>query len=543
METRNDSNDTDSRYRLLLEIVQAANSNLDLVRVLEAITTAVRPAVRVDGAVVLATSSDGLVRPASVFIARETAAPPAPPTVLEFPTDAPDEVPGLPFHGSLPERVRETRAVLLCPDVAGEFPFNDREPLMRHGVRSGVCVPLFARGDFLGCIFYARVEPPAFDRAEAQVLEELTGPIATALANVLAFRELERLRGALARHNSVLREEVEDRGMFRDIVGRSSGLEDVLRRVERVASSDTSVLILGETGTGKELIARAIHARSPRADRPLVAVNCAALAPGLVASELFGHERGSFTGATQRRVGRFELAAGGTLFLDEVGELPPEVQVALLRVLQEREFERVGGDRTVQTDVRLIAATHRDLRSAVASGGFREDLYYRLSVFPIHLPPLRERRQDIPDLIEHFGRIHAARRGLQFVGVDSESLSRMIHYDWPGNVRELENVVERATILSDGGPLRIEESSLAPPDVTRAGAKTWIAPETAASGDLRAGIRALEIQLIESALQQAQGQVAGREGAASRLGIPPATLDNKIRLYRIDKSRFVPKPH
>ena len=540
MET--ESNATDSRYRLLLEIVQAANSHLDLVRVLEAITTTLRPVVRVDGAVVLATSSDGNVRPASVFISPSAPAPPAPPTVLEFPTDVPDEVPGLPFEGSLPQRVRDMRGTLLCPDVAGDFPFNDREPLLRHGVRSGVCVPLFARGEFLGCIFYARVEPPAFDAEEAQILEQLTSPIATALANVLAFRELERLRRALARHNRVLREEVEDRGMFRDIVGRSSGLEDVLRRVERVAPSETSVLILGETGTGKELIARAIHARSPRADRPMVAVNCAALAPGLVASELFGHERGSFTGATQRRVGRFELAAGGTLFLDEVGELPPEVQVALLRVLQEREFERVGGDRPVQTDVRLIAATHRDLRAAVTSGSFREDLYYRLSVFPILLPPLRERGQDVAELIEHFGRIHAARRGLQYVGVEPESLARMLRYDWPGNVRELENVVERATILSDGGPLRIEESALALPDAARPGTKVWIAPETGKSGDLRAGIRALEIQLIESALQESHGQVAGRDGAASRLGIPPATLDNKIRIYRIDKSRFVPKP-
>jgi formate hydrogenlyase transcriptional activator len=462
--------------------------------------------------------------------------------VLEYPTDIPDEVPGLPFEGSLPEHVLNTRATLLCPDVAGQFPFNDREPLLRHGVRSGVCVPLFARGDFLGSIFYARLEPPAFEAADAQLLEELTGPIVTALANVLAYRELELLRRALARHNRVLRDEVEEHGMFREIVGPSLGLGNVLRRVERVASSETTVLILGETGTGKELIARAIHARSPRADRPLVSVNCAALAPGLVASELFGHERGSFTGATQRRVGRFELAAGGTLFLDEIGELPPEVQVALLRVLQEREYERVGGGRPVRADVRVLAATHRDLRAAVAAGSFREDLYYRLSVFPILLPPLRERREDIPELIEHFGRIHGSRRGLQYVGVEPESLSLMLRYDWPGNVRELENVVERATILSDGGPLQIEESSLAPPDPVRTGGKTWIAPETAASGDLRAGIRALEIQLIESALQHSQGRVAGRGGAAGRLGIPPATLDNKIRLYRIDKSRFLPKP-
>lgn len=280
MDTWNEPHAADSRYRLLLEIVQAANSHLDLVRVLEAITTAVHPVVRVDGAVVLAASSDGMVRPASVFISPEAPLRDVPPTVLEFPTDAPDEVPGRPFEGSLLEHVRGTGATLLCADVPGNLPFNDREPLLHHGVRSGVCVPLFARGDFLGCLFYARVQPPAFESADARILEELTAPIGSTLANVLAFRELERLRRALARHNRVLREEVEERGMFRDIVGRSPGLQDVLRRVERVAPSETTVLVLGETGTGKELIARAIHARSPRADRLLVAVNCAALAPG-----------------------------------------------------------------------------------------------------------------------------------------------------------------------------------------------------------------------------------------------------------------------
>jgi transcriptional regulator with GAF, ATPase, and Fis domain len=374
------------------------------------------------------------------------------------------------------------------------------------------------------------------------VLEELTGPVVSGLANALAFREVERRRHILTRQNIVLREEVEERGIFRDIVGCSSGLREVLRRVEKVASSETTVLILGETGTGKELIARAIHRRSHRADRTLVCVNCAALSPGLVASELFGHERGSFTGATQRHVGRFELAAGGTLFLDEVGDLPAEVQVALLRVLQEREFDRVGGDRPVRANVRVLAATHRDLRAAVAAGSFREDLYYRMSVFPIVVPPLRDRRQDIPDLIEHFAKFHGTRRGLQYVGVEPESLERMLRYDWPGNVRELENVIERATILSDGGALRIEEASLGPVVPALPNAATWIAPQIAQAGDLRAGIRGLEIQLIESALQQSKGRVAGDGGAARRLGIPPATLDNKIRLYRIDKSRFVPRP-
>jgi formate hydrogenlyase transcriptional activator len=520
---------TDSRYRLLLEIVQAANSHLELERVLEAIVRSVQPLVRVDGAAVLTIGSDGRVYPTTVF--------------LDSPAvTADDDPPGNPFAGSAAEYVRDTRATLLVADMQRDCHYSDRDEALAHGVRSGIFVPLFHHDEYLGCLLYGRAEPPAFGPADARLLEELTGPISSAVANALTYREADRLRRILARQHIALREDVEEHGMFREIVGDSHALRDVLRRVDKVAATDTTVLILGETGTGKEMVARAIHRRSTRAERALVCVNCAALSPALVASELFGHERGAFTGATQRRVGRFELAAGGTLFLDEIGDLPAEVQVSLLRVLQEREFDRVGGNRPVRTDVRILAATHRDLRAAVAAGSFREDLFYRLNVLPITLPPLRERREDIPDLIEHFARIHSARRGLQYVGVETESLDRMLRYDWPGNVRELENVVERATILSDGGPLRIEDGSLPLLVPSRADAQTWVAPETAASGDLRAGIRALEIQLIESALQESQGQVAGRGGAASRLGIPPATLDNKIRVYRIDKSKFLPKP-
>jgi len=519
----------DSRYRLLLEIVQAANSQLDLERVLEAIVHSVRPLVRVDGAAVLTSGKDGRVYPTTVFLDSAR-------------VSVDEDPPGNPFAGSAAEYVRDTRATLLVADMQRDFHYSDRHEALAHGVRSGIFVPLFHHDEFLGCLLYGRAEPPEFTPADARLLEEITGPVSSAVANALTYREAEGLRRLLARQNVALREDVDERGMFREIVGDSPAWRDVLRRVEKVAASDTTVLVLGETGTGKELVARAIHRRSARADRPLVCVNCAALSPALVASELFGHERGAFTGATQRRIGRFELAAGGTLFLDEVGDLPAEVQVALLRVLQEREFDRVGGDRPVRTDVRVLAATHRDLRAAVAAGSFREDLFYRLSVFPLTLPPLRARRDDIPDLVGHFARIHSARRGLQYVGIDIESLDRMLRYDWPGNVRELENVVERATILSDGGPLRLEDGSL-PLTEPRLGETTpGGVAATAPAGDLRAGIRAFEIQRIESALQESQGQVAGRGGAASRLGIPPATLDNKIRVYRIDKSRFVPKP-
>src|SRR5688572_1336030 len=400
---------------------------------------------------------------------------------------------------------------------------------------------MFVRGTFLGALFYGRVQPPPFGPQDAHLLEQLSQPVAGAVANALAFQEILRLRAQLARENIALRQEVAERGMFGEIVGSSSALGVVLSRVEKVAATDTTVLILGETGSGKELIARAIHQRSPRAKGPLVSVNCAALSPGLIASELFGHERGAFTGATQRREGRFELAAGGTIFLDEIGDLPLDLQVALLRVLQEQEFERVGGSRTVRTDVRVIAATHRDLRTSVARGSFREDLYYRLSVFPIALPPLRERRDDIPSLVEYFARRFAERRGLNYAGIDPESLGRMMEYDWPGNVRELGNLVERAMILSEGGPLRLDEQVMELSSMPRLEG-AWIAPAAVARGNLREGLRAQEKELIEEALEACKGRVAGSRGAARRLGIPPATLDNKIRLYHIDKVRFRPKP-
>jgi formate hydrogenlyase transcriptional activator len=385
-----------------------------------------------------------------------------------------------------------------------------------------------------------RLDPPLFDEKDLCVLEELSQPVAGAVANALAFQEILRLRALTTRENAVLREEVAERGMFGEIVGSSPALRDALGKVERVAAGDTTVLVLGETGTGKELIARAIHHRSARAKGPLVCVNCAALSPGLIASELFGHERGAFTGATQRRVGRFELAAGGTLFLDEIGDLPLDLQVALLRVLQDQQFERVGGSRTLRSDARVVVATNRDLRAGVGAGTFREDLYYRLSVFPIVLPPLRARRDDIPALVEHFGRLHATQRGLRYVGVEPASLEAMMAYDWPGNVRELGNVVERAMILSTGGPLRLDDGMLEPLSApSPAGA--WIAPEASAHGNLREGLRAQEKRLIEDALEVCQGRVSGARGAAQRLGIPPATLDNKIRLYHIDKMRFRPR--
>jgi formate hydrogenlyase transcriptional activator len=536
---------SERNYRLLLEVAEAANAHLDLDGVLESVSVALRPSVRVDALSVSILSGHDKVRLLALYSHRlrkpgESLGRTLNRLLALTPENL-DDVPELPLAGSPVERVRDTRSGLLCADIEREFPFEDHYHLAAIGIRSMVIVPMFVRGEFLGCLAYMRQNDPLFDEGDRRVLEELSGPVAGAVANALAVQEILRLRAATARENVALREELAERGLFGEIIGGSAGLRAALGKVQKVAPTETTVLILGETGTGKELIARAIHLRSPRAKHPLVCVNCAALSPGLIASELFGHERGAFTGATERRTGRFELAAGGTIFLDEIGDLPLDLQVALLRVLQDQQFERVGSSRTLRADARVVAATHRDLRAAVAAGTFREDLYYRLSVFPIELPPLRERRDDIPALVEHFARRLAARRGLRYVGVDPGSLERLMAYDWPGNVRELANVVERAMILSDGGPLQLEDLVPQTMDTPRADG-VWVSPATAIHGNLREGLRAQERKLIEDALETCQGRVSGARGAARRLGIPPATLDNKIKLYQIDKNCFRPKP-
>ena len=311
-----------------------------------------------------------------------------------------------------------------------------------------------------------------------------------------------------------------------EIVGNSAALKRVLQVVEKVAPYDTTVLLLGETGTGKELVAQAIHRGSPRCDRPLVRVNCAALPAELIASELFGHERGAFTGALQQRIGRFEAANGGTIFLDEIAELSPEIQVSLLRVLQEKEFERVGGNRTIKTDVRVIAATNKDLWREVTEGRFRMDLFYRLNVFPVHVPPLRERLNDIPELVDYFAARVAGRTGKKIRQIEKESLCEMQQYSWPGNIRELQNVIERCVILAEGEVLRLDSGMLMPE--TRA---MTSAPVTIGFGSDRKA-------QIEAVLRETRGKVYGSHGAAARLGVPATTLDSQIRAFSINKHQF-----
>ncbi len=328
--------------------------------------------------------------------------------------------------------------------------------------------------------------------------------------------------------NLALREQIDRDSMFEDIVGSSEALRRVLREIAKVAPSDSTVLILGETGTGKELLARAIHKRSKRADRAFIGVNCAAIPPSLIASELFGHEKGAFTGATQRRLGRFESANGGTIFLDEVGDLPPEVQVTLLRVLQEREIERVGGNNPIAVDVRVIAATHRDLNALVAEGKFRKDLLYRLNVVPVEMPPLRERAADIPLLAEYFIDRFGKRAGKKFRTIGKKSLKVLQAYGWPGNVRELQNVIERAVILSDGDNLAVDETWL----------KHELPPAASRTATLGGTLVRREKEMIEAALKESQGRISGPGGAAAKLGLPAKTLDSKIKRLKINKFRF-----
>ncbi len=340
-----------------------------------------------------------------------------------------------------------------------------------------------------------------------------------------AFEEIKRLKDRLHDENFLLREQIDQVFMLDEIVGSSPALKTVLSNIVKVAPTDSTVLITGETGTGKELIARAIHKGSQRAGHAFIAVNCASIPSSLIASELFGHEKGSFTGALQRRQGRFELAHSGTIFLDEIGELPAETQIALLRVIQERQFERVGGSRVIPTDVRIIAATNLDLPAAIASGTFRADLFYRLNVFPIEVPPLRNRREDIPMLVEYFVKRYAEKARKQITRIDKNTLKLCQSYPWPGNIRELQNIVERSVILCTGDTFWVDEAWFSSQD----------APRPKSSGLLTETLQSYEKELIEAALAESRGKVAGPNGAAAKLGIPRSTLDLKIKQLNIKK--------
>jgi PAS domain S-box-containing protein len=428
------------------------------------------------------------------------------------------------------------KRLVIVSDVATDPLWADfKDAVVAHGLRACWSQPLVSTtGEVVGTFAMYYTKPRSPGEHELQLIERAARLALIAVererarkALEKAFDEIRTLKDRLYKENLALREEIDQTSMFEEIVGTSSALQEVLSRVAKVAPSDSTVLITGETGTGKELVARAIHKHSQRSGGAFVSVNCAAILTTLIASELFGHEKGAFTGALQRRLGRFELAEGGTIFLDEIGELPLETQVALLRVLQEREFERVGGTRPIHADVRVVAATNRDLPAAVAAGKFRMDLFYRLNVFPINVPPLRERAEDISMLVEYFIERYASKVGKKIRTIEKKTLELLRGYSWPGNIRELQNVIERSVILCTDDVFSVDQS--------------WLSREVPQSNRISSPLEKLvdrEKEMIEAALAEARGRVAGSAGAAARLGIPPSTLESKIKVLKISKSRF-----
>jgi predicted ATPase/transcriptional regulator with GAF, ATPase, and Fis domain len=456
---------------------------------------------------------------------------------------APDVMPGSMLH-----YVARTQEGVILEDASAQNQFSGDTYIVQHQAGSILCLPLINQAKLIGILYLENhLTPRVFTPSRIAALKVLASQAAISLENTRLYRDLEQrfieqkraeaeiraLKDQLYRENLALRDEVDRASMFEEIVGNSKPLQAVLSRIAKVAPTDSTVFITGETGTGKELIARALHKRSQRFGRAFVSVNCAALAPSLISSELFGHEKGAFTGAMQRRLGRFELADSGTIFLDEVGELPPDTQVALLRVLQEREFERVGGAQSIHVDVRVIAATNRDLKAAVASGSFRQDLFYRLNVFPIEVPPLRDREEDILLLIEYFVKRYASRTGKNIRSIDKKTLDLLQSYHWPGNIRELQNVIERSVILTPGEVLSVDELWFGGENVRPAGRVDVVAPSRNKENE-----SVDERIIVEQALAESRGRVSGPSGAAAKLGVPPSTLDRRIKALKINKIQF-----
>jgi formate hydrogenlyase transcriptional activator len=436
--------------------------------------------------------------------------------------------------------VLDRQQAVVRGDLEKEQQSAGDQRLFAEGIQSYCVVPLVAMGNSIGTFTVWSEAKNRYSEADADLLQEVANQVALAIANMKSYEEIAALKARLEKENVYLQEEIRAVHNFEEIVGNSPALLELLRRVDQVAPTDSSVLIYGETGTGKELIARAIHDRSARKNRPLVKVNCSAISAGLVESELFGHVKGAFTGAFERRIGRFELADGGTLFLDEVGELPLETQVKLLRVLQEREFEPVGSNRPVRVDVRIIAATNRSLRESISAGSFRTDLYYRLNVFPLEMPPLRERRFDIPQLAMFFLSRYSRNLGKRMEGISAAAMERLKSYSWPGNVRELQNVIERALILSHGPILELDPdlASVFAPEVLP-NAPSEAASETRPRGSATSMLPTLqdvERAHILTVLRQTRGVIEGASGAAKTLGMHPNTLRHRMGKLGIKRS-------
>jgi formate hydrogenlyase transcriptional activator len=401
-----------------------------------------------------------------------------------------------------------------------QFPYALPQHLVHASIKSGCWIPLLGRDGALGTLNLFSRQPLVFQDEDIGPLLQLAGQVAVALDNALAFQRMSDLNARLEKEKQYFEDELRTENRFEEIIGESKALKRVLKQIETVALTGSTVLILGETGTGKESLARAVHDLSPRRDKPFVKVNCASVPAGLIESELFGHEKGAFTGAISQRIGRFELAHQGTIFLDEIGELPMELQPKLLRVLQEKQFERLGNSRTMIADVRIVAATNRDLAKLVASGQFRSDLYYRLSVFPVLVPPLRDRREDIPLLVHYFLSRFAKRLGRKVDVVTPETMQAFCRYSWPGNIRELEHVIERAVILSPGRELRISPVE---------------SDQRAASASKAATLEDVEREHMLRVMEETKGKIGGPGGAAERLGMNRTTLNSRMQKLQISR--------
>ncbi len=496
------------RLKLLLELTNQVVSNLELRELLRTVSASVRRVMNCDVVGVMLPHSDG--QQLQVY-------------ALDFPDGRGffREETLIPIEGSHPGEAFRTGKPLLKSrhDLADERSSEHDQRVTGEGVQSGCLLPLISRGRSLGVLALGRRQENAFEENEVEFLGQVASQVAIAVENALAYGEIADLRDKLAQEKLYLEDEIRGEVDFEGIVGQSSALRQVLQLVDTVAPSGSTVLLLGETGTGKELIARAIHDRSRRKDRTFVKLNCAAIPTGLLESELFGHERGAFTGAIAQRIGRLELADQGTLFLDEVGDIPLELQPKLLRALQEREFERLGSTRTKKVDVRLVAATNRNLEKMIADDKFRSDLYYRLNVFPIQIPPLRERPEDIPLLVRYFAQKYARRMEKQIESVPAATMKKLTRWHWPGNIRELENLVERAVILTRGSALEVPVADLGNGSAEKAVARM---PDSN------------EREQLLRILRETRGRVGGAEGAAVRLGLKRTTLISRMKKLGVD---------
>jgi formate hydrogenlyase transcriptional activator len=499
----------EERWRVLLKVNNAVITCLDRETLFEAIASVLRDVIPFDrAALILDDASGGDFK--ILRIAGPTPLPPGVPPVSMWPRP-----------GSRTQWIFEHKCPLLTSDLREDGRFTEHGALIQQGFFSALSVPLRTKDRVIGTLNVGSCEVGRYGAADSELLLAIADQVVPAIQNMLAYEEITSLKHRLEQENLYLQEESRADAAFADVVGESPAIQRVLASVRMVAGTDSTVLVTGETGTGKEVVVRAIHGSSGRKNKILVKVNCAALPSGVIESELFGHEKGAFTGALARRIGRFELANGGTLFLDEVGDLPLELQAKLLRVLQEGEFERLGGAQTLKVNVRMIAATNRDLKTAVAEGRFRADLFYRLNVFPIAIPPLRERLEDVPRLTRHFAMIYASKMGKSIDTIGEQTLKRLTAYHWPGNVRELQNVIERAVIISPKSRLEVDDS--------------LATSVTDSHGNPARTLEEIEREHIVSVLESVGWRVSGDRGAGRILGLKRTTLEARMKKLGISR--------